>query len=141
MDILSSLRETASRVLADAPVLFAYLFGSHARGTAAPDSDVDVAVLLEDSVPPASYLDLSLRLAGELERAARVGPLEALVVLNEAPLPLAGRVVREGEVLYSRDEPRRVRYESRVFREFTDFDLQARRLDEEFLRAHAEGRR
>lgn len=141
MDVPETLRDTARRVLAEEPVLFAYLFGSQARGTADRHSDIDVAVFVEDSVPPERYLDLSLRLAGELERAAGVGPVEALVILNQAPLPLAGRVVREGRALYSRDESRRVRYESRIFREFTDFELASRRLEEALLRAHAEGRR
>ncbi len=141
MQILDSLRAAASEVLAGEPVVFAYLFGSRARDAADAHSDVDMAIFLEESVPSATYLDLSLRLAGDLEGAAGVGPIEALVILNEAPLPLAGRVVREGKVLYSRDEPRRVRYESRVFREFTDFELTARRLDEELLRGHAERRR
>lgn len=84
---------------------------------------------------------MSLRLARKLEHAAGVGPVGAFVVLNEAPLPLAGRVVNEGMLLYSRDEPRRCRYESLTFRMFTNFDLWARCLDLELIRAHAEGRR
>lgn len=72
---------------------------------------------------------MSLRLARKLEHAAGVGPVGAFVVLNEAPLPLAGRVVNEGMLLYSRDQPRRCRYESLTFRMFTNFDLWARCLD------------
>lgn len=142
MNVLDRLREAASRVLAVEPVLFAYLFGSQARARTHGHSDVDVAVFLDDSVPPVGYLDMSLRLAGDLERAAGVGNLEGLVVLNQASLPLSGRVVREARVIYSRAEHERVRYESRIFREFTDFDRHlARPLDEELIRAHAEGRR
>jgi uncharacterized protein len=141
VDVYDTLRTAAGRVLDDEPVLFAYLFGSHARATPEAHSDVDVAVLLDDSVSPAGYLDLSLRMAGALERATGVGPVEALVVLNEAPLPLAGRIVNEGRVIYSRDEPRRCRYESLIFRQFTDFDQMARSLEEELIRAHSEGRR
>lgn len=141
MEVLEALREASRQVLAGQPVLFAYLFGSHARGDADRHSDLDVAVFLEESVPPEDYLDLALGLAGELERVAGRGPVEALVVLNETPLPVAGRVIREGKLLYSRDEPQRVVYESRIFRESVDFELWARGLEEELLRAHAEGRR
>lgn len=141
MDVVSRLRDAAIVVFADQPVLFAYLFGSHARGSADRYSDVDVAAYFDYTIEPEAHLAASLRLAGALERETGVGPVPGLVVLNEAPLPLAGRVVREGKLIYSVDEPRRVRYESRIFREFTDFDLQARKLDEDLLRAHAEGRR
>ncbi|MDP2623974.1 MAG: hypothetical protein Q8Q29_09265 [Actinomycetota bacterium] len=75
--------------------------------------------------------------ASDLEKAAALGRLVEVVILNEAPLPLAGRVVREGRIIYSANEPARVRYESRTFREFTDFDREARLLDEELIRAHA----
>jgi predicted nucleotidyltransferase len=43
----------------------AYLFGSHARDEAAPESDVDVAVLLERD-PPRTLAELHLDLAEDL---------------------------------------------------------------------------
>jgi uncharacterized protein len=134
------LGDEAGSVFEDEPVRFAYLFGSHARGEVDGRSDVDVAVYVDESMPPQDYLDLRLRLAGTLEAHTPAGPVQ-VVVLNEAPLPLAGRVVAEGRLVFSRDEPGRVRYESLIFREFTDFDHFAGALDLEIIRAHAEGRR
>lgn len=84
------------------PVVFAYLFGSQATGRARHDSDVDVAVYLDESVPPDRHLDLSIGLAGALQRTSGLGPIEALDVLNEAPLRLRGRVPREGRPIFSR---------------------------------------
>lgn len=139
MDVLERLRAAADQAFDREPVDFAYLFGSQARGSAEPDSDIDIAAHLEGDI--SDPLRLSLRLARRLERVARVGSIEAVVILNTAPLPLAGRVVLEGRVFYSRDEPKRVDYESLIFRKFTDFDLMARALDEELLRGHANGTR
>jgi predicted nucleotidyltransferase len=139
--VLDRLRRTAPAVLDREPVVFAYLFGSQATGTAGPRSDVDVAVYLEEAVPADAYLDAALRIARRLEEASRVGPIEAVVVLNEAPLPLAGRIRLQRQVVYSRDEPARVAYESRTARMFHDFQLRAERRDLERLRAIAEGRR
>lgn len=68
-DVFEALRAAAGEVFADQPVTFAYLFGSHARGDARADSDVDVAVRLSDATAPAAYLDLGLRLAGSLRTA------------------------------------------------------------------------
>jgi predicted nucleotidyltransferase len=136
--VVERLREAARQVFPGTPVIFAYVFGSVATGRAREGSDVDVAVYLGPGAGDA--LERALRLAGELSRASGLGGID-LTVLNDAPLPLKGRVVRERLVLYSRDEPARVRFESLTLREFFDFQLHALRLDLELLRRTAEGRR
>lgn len=70
-----------------------------------------------------------------------MGPIEAVVVLNDAPLPLSGRIRRQRQIIYSRDEPARVGYESRIARLFNDFEFHAAERDRVRLRAIAEGRR
>lgn len=137
-DVLARLRATAPDHLADEPVAFAYLFGSHARGTATPRSDVDVAVhLVEDA--EVDTLDLRLHLAGVLEGAIGVGPVE-VVVLDEAPLALAGRVREHGAVFYSRDDVARVRWDSLTARMYHDFKIHETRAAHERLARIAEGR-
>jgi predicted nucleotidyltransferase len=68
----------------------AFVFGSRARGTATPTSDVDIAVR-------APGVDL-LRLAADL---SRVTGLEVDVVeLEAAGVPLLARIVREGILVH-----------------------------------------
>lgn len=129
----------AAVAFAGEAVRFAYLFGSQATGTARPGSDVDVAVMLADGVPHDDYLTRSVRLAGALETASGIGPIEAVVVLNEAPLPLAGRIRRHRVVIFSADEPGRVRYESRITRLFHDLQGHAAPRDLARLRDVAAG--
>src|SRR5919106_662417 len=50
--VFRRLREAASQAFEGEPVIFAYLFGSQATGKTHARSDVDVAVYVEDSVPP-----------------------------------------------------------------------------------------
>jgi hypothetical protein len=140
VDSVDRLRGVSSASFQETPVVFAYLFGSVADGRAGPDSDVDVAVYVDPGTPPERYLELSLELAGALSAASGVGGIEVLV-LNEAPLPIKGRVVRQRSVLFSRDEPTRVAFESRTLREFFDFEIHAVPMDERMLREIAEGRR
>jgi predicted nucleotidyltransferase len=140
MNLVERLREAAGRELEESPVLVAYLFGSAATGRTHAGSDVDVAIVLEPSVPAGRYLDRSLDVARRLSAASGVGRIEVLV-LNDAPLPLRGRAVRERVVLFSRDEPFRVRFEGKVLKEFFDFQIHALPLDLELLRETAEGRR
>lgn len=119
---------------------FAYLFGSAATGGDRPGSDVDVAIFIEDSVPIDQFVDLSLQLSRQLEKSSGIGNIDVLV-LNEATLPVLGRVIGGRVTIYSKDEPMRVRFESKTLREFFDFQIHARPLDQKFLRDIAKGRR
>lgn len=140
MTLHERLRDVAPDVFDGTPVLFAYLYGSHATGRAHAGSDVDVAAFVDETLPAAHRFDLSLDLAGSLEQRARVGPIEALLILNDARITLAGRILEDRKVLYSRDESARIRFESRTFRHYHDFELHAAPMRRARLRAVAEGR-
>lgn len=116
-DIAEKLRRALGGVRSD--VVAAYLFGSHARGTARDDSDVDVAVMLRGE-PEATLEGLGMDLVADLERelARRVD----LVVLNRAPTDLVHRVLRDGRLVLERDRSARIRFEVRARNEY--FDMQ-----------------
>lgn len=106
-------------VLETAPpeVLAAYLYGSRARGTSKPSSDVDLALLL--AAPPAATLrGIARDVEAAVERVVRV-PVEA-VVLNRAPADLVHRVLRDGIIVLDRDRAARLRFEVRVRNEYFD---------------------
>ena len=100
-------------------VVCAYLFGSQARGDSGPRSDADVAVLLKED-PPRTLEGLQLELAGDLED--HLDREVDLVVLNTAPVDLAIRVLRDGELLFDRNPSMRISYEVRVRNEFFDLE-------------------
>jgi uncharacterized protein len=102
----------------------AYLFGSLARGTARPNSDIDVGVLYVDAPPP-GLEGLAFHLEAELERL--LGRPVHLVVLNRAPVDLAQRVLRDGCLLLDRDHSGRIRFEVRTRQEFWDLEPFLRR--------------
>lgn len=105
-EIESNLRSFFRR--GDAGLVAVYLFGSVARETDRPDSDVDLGLLFEDR--PASTLAAQpLRLEGELEQ--RLGRSVQLVVLNTAPPDLIARVLRDGILILDADRSRRIRFE------------------------------
>lgn len=136
-DVLARLREAIPLVVADQPVAFAYLFGSHATGRTTSRSDIDVAVHLDagaDVDPDA----LRIQLAGDLERQAGVGPIE-IVVLDQAPLSLAGRIRESGLLIHSRDDVLRVRWDSTTARHYHDFRIHEERSARERLQSLAGG--
>lgn len=132
------LDRATEEVLQDSSVLAAYLFGSRARGDQRPDSDADVAVLL--GTGDSLTVEASLELADRLERRLRL-PVDAVVVLDTAPPRLVGRILRDGILLYSRDDRERAVHESRLRRLAHDYEFQADRLDEAILSEIAAGRR
>jgi predicted nucleotidyltransferase len=80
------------RVLArHTDIKLALLFGSHARGTAGPASDVDVAVTAGAS----DCLALAAELAEALEREVDVLPLD-----DEVGYPLLMELLRDGIVVH-----------------------------------------
>ncbi|MFN8475079.1 MAG: nucleotidyltransferase domain-containing protein [Anaerolineae bacterium] len=101
-------------------VLVAYLFGSQARGQAGPLSDVDFAVLFDKALPEDRYLDTQLQLMDELGRAVEHDEVD-IVVLNQAPLALAYRVLRDGILVFCSDEDARVQFTARTVIMYLDF--------------------
>src|SRR4051812_44340530 len=88
--------EAAVRAVAEAGAAFALLHGSRARGTARPDSDVDLAAWWPGTAPAAFEVDLPIGVD--------------LLVLNTAPLELAGRVAVDGILVLDTDPVARVRW-------------------------------
>jgi len=80
-----------------------YAFGSHARGDATPDSDVDLAVIVARSDgPPRRREQAALRGIG-----LHLMPLDVLVLTKDefnthfdTPSSLSGTIQREGRTLY-----------------------------------------
>lgn len=136
---LAALRRTVGEVLADHPVLFSYLFGSHARGEGTGDSDVDIAVLFAPDLTPSARFAHCLEIGGALERG--LGRPVDVVDLAEAPLRLAGRILTERVILTGMDRAERVHYETDLLPRYLDFEYFASRLDRMLLEATAEGRR
>lgn len=90
-------------------VVAGYLFGSYALGRARPDSDVDVALLLDASFDLAA--DPLYRLHRMNDLSMLLGREVDVVVLNNAPLVLRNQVLTYGRRIYEADHRQRVDYE------------------------------
>lgn len=123
-DLDRRLPALAERLAREPCVLFAYLFGSLARGQRTPLSDVDVAVhLAADADPVGAKLDL-LQLVTDVLGTDEVD----LVVLDTAPLMLRHRILQSRIVLADRAPSQRAAFESRTLREAWDFQPRERRI-------------
>ena len=81
-----------------------YLFGSRAGGRAHRESDTDVALLLDRALYPDRQrrFDARIRLTTRLMEALRSADID-VVILNDAPPPLARAIVTRGMRAFCRD--------------------------------------
>ncbi|MGH7818290.1 MAG: nucleotidyltransferase domain-containing protein [Candidatus Binatia bacterium] len=109
----------------DPEVLAVILFGSEARGEAGLASDLDVCLVLPGRRHPSVHLSEK-----KLQYAAAHPGLD-VQVFQQLPLYVRRRVLRDGRVLWTRDEDMLYEVAFRTAQEFEDF----RPRYEEYLRS------
>lgn len=96
-------------------VKFAYLFGSQAKGTAGPLSDIDIAVYIDPEMEAFRYRLALMETLSTLAKTERID----VVVLNSASPVLKFAVIRDGRVL-KEDRSQRIRFEQTAISEYLD---------------------
>jgi len=119
-DIKEKLHKAASDVFGGTPVLFAYLYGSYVKGLFHPFSDLDVGIFVE-GLDIRSSLDLELSLALQIDEKLDHTVQSEVRILNHLPLVVKGRILEEAELVYSRDEEKRIDFETQVRQSYFDF--------------------
>ena len=120
MDLNEKLRKIAPAVFEGTPVLFAYLYGSYAKGLSHRFSDLDVGIFVEDRDRKACLhleLSLALRIDENLDHVVQ----SEVRVLNHLPLVVQGRILGDRELIYSRDEMKRIDFETQIRKAYFDF--------------------
>jgi hypothetical protein len=107
----------AETMRSEAAVLAAYVFGSVARGTAGPLSDIDIALLVHGGADGQAVCE---RTMDDLSRRLRTSRVE-VISLADAPLPLRYRVVRDGRLVTNRDAVRLERFIVETILHYLDF--------------------
>jgi len=98
---------------------FVYLFGSVARGEVKPLSDFDVAVCIDSTQAPDDLFDIRLKLLSELFNVLQTEKVD-LIILNQAPVELSFRILKDGKLVFERDRQMRIDFREKVVREYLD---------------------
>jgi predicted nucleotidyltransferase len=112
--------------LQQAGARFAYLHGSQVAGAATPASDLDVAAWFGRAVD-------SWVVAGALPDDVD------LLVLDTAPLELAGRVAMYGQLLLDLDPPQRIAWEATTRKIYLDELPRVRQARRDFVQSRRRG--
>jgi len=124
-DVLSRLSLLEPLLLSDNRIIFAYIFGGLATGEQRPLSDVDIAVYLDGCIDKA---DVKLEIIGRLSDTLKTDEID-LVILNDAPISLVGRILKKKRLLADKQPFLRHSFESLALREFFDFS----RMEQDIL--------
>lgn len=110
------IKENASSVLEDEDyILFAYLYGSVATGKFTEDSDIDIGIYCSEQEHDNLYPEkLSAKLEKNLDREVDVR------ILNDRNLVFLHQVLKNGDLIFSRDERKRVEFETDVYDRYLD---------------------
>ncbi|HEY4688837.1 MAG TPA: nucleotidyltransferase domain-containing protein [Anaerolineae bacterium] len=111
----SALREACAKY----DIALAYLYGSQARGSAGPLSDIDVAILFRPEVSRPDRGDRLFHLTGELMSIFRRSDVFVADLDTASPL-LRHRVYRDGQLLYCSDDRLRVKFAIEALRDYED---------------------
>ncbi len=94
-----------------------YIFGSFAKGTNREDSDLDIAILLEDNYSPL----IKLQILDELVGIFNIENID-LVILNDVNEVLKFQVIKYGKVLYMNDLTTKILFEAQTMSQYMDME-------------------
>lgn len=119
-------------VFQDSPVIFAYLYGSYAIEVVHPFSDIDIAIYAANAAIE-DYLDLEMSLSIKIDRALKEKSKSDVRLINRLPLVVSGEIVKDGHLIYCRDDEFRIDYETRVRMGYFDFLPYLRKYQQAYL--------
>jgi len=100
-------------------VLSAYLFGSTVQGGARSTGDVDIAVRVDEALPPDACFDLKMQLINDLEKF--LGRKVDVIIMAHSSLKMIRQILVNGELVFARDLEEELDYRLRKQKEFFDF--------------------
>ncbi len=126
------LQKLSQALASEHDVVFAYLFGSVAKGRSGPLSDVDVAVYFDPGGDAHSRFHRRIELMSKLGRALRRDDVE-VVPLQDATLDLAFEILAGGQLIFSNDTAKKADFVFETLRRYHD-EAPRRRFEWEVLR-------
>jgi predicted nucleotidyltransferase len=132
-DILDRLPSLKGK-LRDVDVIDAvYLFGSLTEKNLKPLSDIDIAILLQKQLGADQISVLRSSLAGLIADTLVTEEFD-LVILNDAPVRFSYNILKNGILLFARDEKHLIDFREKVVKYYLDFSFYLKEFDKTFLK-------
>ena len=114
-DITDIFQKHIDKFIKEFDISLIYIFGSFAKGTNRPNSDIDIAVLLDREIDVYTKLDI----LGELVDIFKREDID-LVILNNVNEVLKFQIIKYGKIIYMESLYTKVMFESRTMSEYMD---------------------
>lgn len=109
-------------------ILALFIFGSFGTEEENLQSDIDLAILYEDYISLKEELNIETEILKILEREDI-----DILNLNKAPIDLKMEVVRDGDLIYCRDEIKLSDFKERIFDLYADYEPVLRKFYEDYI--------
>lgn len=110
-------------------ILIGYIFGSYAKELTNFQSDIDIAFYLKENIYyQKDTLTLELKLIDQVTEALVTDNVD-VVLLNDAPIILAYKIVKDGIIFLCKNEEKRAAIESLIIRKYLDFQYFSQEYD------------
>lgn len=110
-----NLEKLLKKIGSDRQILAVFLFGSRARGNASSKSDFDICLVMDKNTPNA-----------EVSFQTRLKYMQDfdfdIQIFSQLPVYVCMEVIKEGKLLFCRDEDQLYDLVFKVIREFSDFE-------------------
>lgn len=108
-------------------ILTVYIFGSYGTNYQRKDSDLDLAILFDESPEVMRQMEL----AGKFE--LKLGIEVDLINLNKADIILKHDVITKGEKIYSQDDIRTADFKEYVFKYGPDAKISKKKIRKDYI--------
>lgn len=116
-EVINILDNNIEKLVEDYGIKLLYIFGSYAKGKNTEDSDLDIAVLLDENYNPMDKLSL----IGDLTLIFKRNDID-LVILNSASPVLRHQIIKYGKLVYMESEEIKVFFEVKVLKVYMDME-------------------
>ncbi|MEM5802081.1 MAG: nucleotidyltransferase domain-containing protein [Candidatus Aenigmatarchaeota archaeon] len=96
-------------------IIFAYLFGSFLKYPKY-SQDLDIGIFVKGKVKLNYELELALKIEKVVNKSVDV------IILNDKPLIVVSEVLRNGKLIFSKDDKLRVKFETSMLRDILYFN-------------------
>lgn len=112
-----NLKDISKILKQEDEIEFAYLYGSHAKNIETMKSDVDIGIFVK-KINNFNYKTLA-KISSKIEK--KIGLEIDLRILNNRNITFLHQVIKDGKLIFVRNDPERIRFETKVYDKYLDF--------------------
>ena len=121
MQISSEQQKEIDKIFEQKQVIFAYLFGSQANGTAIKSSDVDIAVMFQKNLTEGERFQKRLQLMSVLPKIFDNKKVEVVSLNDIKDILFKFSIIQPGKIIFKKDYDALLNFDLQTANDYYDF--------------------